>query len=541
MFRSDLPDVATGGATLVDIMRDACEHHADRVAVIDDGSGRTLTYAQLGRSMDRLAAWLSDHDVGRGDVVAVWAPNSSGWAQAALGAMAAGSVVSGVSPLASDDEVVRHLVDCEARVLVTVGAFVERALTMLSATNVEQVVVLDPGPTPDGATSMDDILSGTGASVDLDVVGDDDLAILPYSSGTTGMPKGVELTHGSLVSVLRQNTAVIGPTTDDVVLAIAPFPHIMGMVMTMLLPLSAGATVLAMPRYDGDTFGNSVCEHRVTVFVAAPPMAPLFVIHPQLAPANLPGVRIIAFGGAPLPADHEEAIAARYPGVVVGQGWGMTELSVGATTPRADGRSRPGSVGRLLPNTELRVVDQVTGTNLGTDQVGELWIRGPQVMRGYRNRPEETANILTADGWIRTGDLGSIDRDGFVSIIDRIKDLIKVKGYQVAPAELEAVLIEHPHVHDAAVIRGERNGHEVPIGFVVAAADLDLDTLRSWFAERVSPYKSLHEVHRLEALPRNMSGKLLRRQLETIAPEPGGCGSKSKRVARLGNPVRVQA
>jgi acyl-CoA synthetase (AMP-forming)/AMP-acid ligase II len=520
MFRSDLPDVATGGATLVDVTRDACERHGDRVAVIDDGSGHALTYAQLGRSMDRFAAWLSDSGAGRGDVVAIWAPNSSGWAQAALGAMAAGCAVSGVSPLATDDEVVRHLLDCEARVLVTVAAFAERALAARSWTNVEHIVVLDRGPAPEGATSMDVILCGSGASVDLAVVGEHDLALLPYSSGTTGMPKGVELTHGSLVSVLRQNTAVIAPTPDDVVLAIAPFPHIMGMVMTMLLPLSAGATVLAMPRYDADTFGNSVAEHGVTVFVAAPPMAPLFVVHPLLDPTHLPGVRIIAFGGAPLPADHEEAIAVRYPGAVVGQGWGMTELSVGATTPRPDGRSRPGSVGRLLPNTQLRVVDPDTGADLHTDQIGELWVRGPQVMRGYRNRPEETTGILTADGWIRTGDLGSIDSDGFVTIIDRMKDLIKVKGYQVAPAELEAVLVQHPQVQDAAVIRGERNGHEVPIGFVVAAADLDLDALRSWFAERVSPYKALHEIHRLDGLPRNMSGKLLRRQLDTIAHEP---------------------
>lgn len=422
------------------------------------------------------------------------------------------TVTYGVSPVATDDEATRQLVDCGAKVLFAFAPFAERALALRGVTQVQHVVALGSAPPAAGAVPLDDVVASTSASVDLDLVREDDLALLQYSSGTTGMPKEVELTHGSLVSVLRQNAGVTEINVDDVVLAIAPFPHIVGMVMTMLLPISAGATVLAMPRYDGETFGSSVVQHRVSVFVAAPPMAPLFVIHPLLDPANVP-VRVVAFGGAPLPADHEAAIAARYPGVVVGQGWGMTELSVGATTPRNDGRSRPGSVGRLLPNTELRVVDPDTGADLGVDEVGELWVRGPQVMRGYLNRPDETAAILTADGWIRTGDLGYIDADGFVFIVDRIKDLIKVKGYQVAPAELEAVLVGHPQVSDAAVVRGERDGREVPIAFVVANAGLDLEELRSWFAEQVSPYKALHEVHRLDALPRNMSGKLLRRQL----------------------------
>lgn len=521
MFRSDLPDIATGGATLVDVVRTACERHADRVAIIDDASSTTTTYAQLGRAMDRFAAWLADDGYGRGDVVAIWAPNSSAWAAAALGAMTAGCVVTGVGPLATDDELLRQLVDCDAKVLVAFTPFADRAQSMRGRTAVERVVAFGPGPTPDGVTTMDDVMSGSGASVDLDLVREDDVALLPYSSGTTGMPKGVELTHGSLVSVLRQNTAVIEPTTDDVFLAIAPFPHIMGVVVTLLLPLSAGAAVLAMSRYDGDTFADSCVRHGVTFFIAAPPMAPLFVIHPQLDPANLPGIRSITFGGAPLPADHEEAIAARYPGAVVGQGWGMTELSVGATTPRFDGRRRPGSVGRLLPNTELRVVDPDTGGDLGVDQIGELWVRGPQVMRGYRNRPDETAAILTDDGWIRTGDLGSIDADGFVFVVDRIKDLIKVKGYQVAPAELEAVLVSHPQVQDAAVVRAERDGREVPIAFVVANSDVDVEELRSWFAGRVAPYKALHEVRRIDALPRNPSGKLLRRQLQETTTAVG--------------------
>jgi acyl-CoA synthetase (AMP-forming)/AMP-acid ligase II len=225
-------------------------------------------------------------------------------------------------------------------------------------------------------------------------------------------------------------------------------------------------------------------------------------------------VELIVSGGAPLGADLQRAVAARVPGAAVRQGWGLTETSIGVTLPDRRRRAVPGSVGRLMPNTELRVVDPRTGRDLGAGEPGELWARGPQVMAGYLGRPDATAEILDADGWLHTGDLGHVDRDGNVFVVDRLKELIKVSAYQVAPAELEALLACHPAVADAAVIPRPDDTHgEVPVALVVPSGELDTDELIAWVAERVAPHKRVRAVRLVDAIPRTPSGKLLRRVL----------------------------
>ncbi|HEX8929733.1 MAG TPA: AMP-binding protein, partial [Actinomycetota bacterium] len=208
------------------------------------------------------------------------------------------------------------------------------------------------------------------------------------------------------------------------------------------------------------------------------------------------------------------AVADRFPGVVVGQGWGLTETAVGATMPDRDLGTVPGSVGRVMPGTELRVADPETGHDLGAGERGELLVRGPQVMAGYLRRPEATAATIDADGWLRTGDLGFVDTDGNVFVADRLKELIKVSAYQVAPAELEALLLTHPAVTDAAVIGRPDAAHgEVPVAVVVCRVPVDEAELLAFVAERVTPYKRLRAVRFAESLPRTPSGKLLRRAL----------------------------
>ena len=223
---------------------------------------------------------------------------------------------------------------------------------------------------------------------------------------------------------------------------------------------------------------------------------------------------MIVSGGAPLGADLQLAVAERFPSAAVGQGWGMTETTVGATMPDRDFGTEPGSVGRVMPNTELRVVEPWTGRDLAAGERGELWVRGPQVMAGYLNRPEATAGIIDAGGWLRTGDLGYVDGDGNVFVVDRLKELIKVSAYQVAPAELEAILVTHPQVADAAVIpRPDASHGEIPIAVVVRRGELDGDELMGWVAGRVAPHKRIREVRFVEAVPRTPSGKILRRVL----------------------------
>lgn len=511
IFSSDLPDVLVGGTNLAAVVVDACREHGPRLAVIDDTTGMRLTYGELAHHIDRIGAWFTDHGYRRGDTVAIWAPNLAPWVTASIGAMAAGCTVTGVSPLATDSEIAQHLTAAKARALVVFAPFAPRALALAAGDVVDDVIVL--GDPVQGTIGFGELIGWRGASPDVDAVDETSIAMLPFSSGTTGAPKGVQLTHRSLVTVLRQLTPTVGPTRDDVVLALPPFVHIMGSVLTMLLPLSAGATVVTTAKFDPERFIPSITEHGITVIVAPPPLASLLAHHPAAGPGPLATVRLIAFGGAPLSAEAEQAVADRHPQALVGQGWGMTELAVGATTCRVDSPTRHGAAGKLLPHTELRVVDTDTCADLDIDQVGELLVRGPQVMVGYLDHDDATAATVDRDGWVRTGDLGRIDADGWVWVVDRIKDLIKVKGYQVAPAELEAVLVRHPAVRDAAVIRHTVDGGERPIALVVAAAAVDTDALRTWFAEEVAPYKRIDDIRIVDELPRNPSGKLLRRQL----------------------------
>jgi acyl-CoA synthetase (AMP-forming)/AMP-acid ligase II len=342
------------------------------------------------------------------------------------------------------------------------------------------------------------------------------VGLLPYSSGTTGLPKGVLLTHADLVTSVRQVGRGLRVGERDTLLAVPPFSHIMGFLVTLAVPLCAGATVVTVPRFDPGRSLELLERHRVTVLVGAPPMLRVLTGRPPAAAADLSALELVVCGGAPLGAAAQRALAARLPGATVGQAWGLTETTVGLSMPDRDAGSVPGTVGRVMPNTELRVVDPASGRDLGVGQPGELVARGPQVMAGYLGRPEATAAMLDRDGWLRTGDLGLVDGDGNVVIVDRLKELIKVSGYQVAPAELEALLATHPAVADAGVTRrDDPDAGEVPVAVVVLrpGAAAEAADLLAWVAERVAPPKRIRAVRFADSIPRTPSGKLLRRAL----------------------------
>jgi len=517
MFTSDLPSVTVGGTTVPAAILDSCQQHRGRLALLDDSTGQQLTFDELAHQIDRVGAALSDRALGRGDTIAIWAPNQPAWMTAALGAMAAGCTVTGIGPVAADPEVERQLSMTGAKMMFTAPALADRAVALAAVTTVEEVVIL--GEAVPGTTPFDELLASTGASPDLASVGDDEIAVLPLSSGTTGLPKRVELTHGGLVTMCRQTTAALPVGPADAVLALPSFTHVMGLVLTGLWPLSAGATVVTMPGFDPDRLLPAITERRLTVVAVPPMLAGLFAGHPAATPDALATVRLLGFGGAPTPPDRVRAVATRFPDIAVGQGYGMTELTCMAAASRFDDPGPAGSVGRLLPNTELRVVDPETGRDLPAGETGELLLRGPQVMAGYRDQPEETAATVDADRWLHTGDLGLIDQNGYLFVVDRIKELIKVKGYQVAPAELEAVLLAHPDVTDAAVTAVEADGDQRPVAFIVSASDPDPDAIGEWVAERVAPYKRLERVIVRQSLPRNGNGKILRRQLAATATQ----------------------
>jgi acyl-CoA synthetase (AMP-forming)/AMP-acid ligase II len=489
VWTSDYQAVEVGGTTLPRMVA-----AGDGPALVEGPTGQTVTYDLLASRVERVAAGLAATGFGPGDVLALWAPNLPPWAGVALGAMATGGTVTGANPAYTERELAGQLTDSGASVLVTVPALVPAARAAAAAAGVGEVVVIGQA---DGATPIAALLAGDAPAPDPALDPGTAVALLPYSSGTTGLPKGVMLTHANLVTTLRQINRGLRLDRRDAVLAVAPFFHVMGFTATLALPLVSGATVVTMPRFDLEGFLILVQRHRVTVLVVPPPVMAALAGHPLVDAYDLSSVELIVSGGA-----------------AVGQGWGLTETSIGVTMPDRRAGTVPGSVGRVMPNTELRVVDPATGRDLGAGEPGELWARGPQVMAGYLGRPDATADTVDADGWLHTGDLGLVDEDGNVFVVDRLKELIKVSAYQVAPAELEALLAGHPAVADAAVIpRPDATHGEVPVALVVPRGEVDPDELVAWVAERVAPHKRVRAVRLVDAIPRTPSGKLLRRLL----------------------------
>jgi acyl-CoA synthetase (AMP-forming)/AMP-acid ligase II len=444
-----------------------------RGTLVDGESGDTVP---LAARVQHVAGVLAARGFAPGDVLALWAPNIPPWAGVAFGAMAAGGAVTGIHPTATDREVAAQLESSGASVLVTVEAFADRAPgALVIGPELLALPTADVPPPPDPDT----------------------LAFLPFSSGTTGLPKGVMLTHRNLVAAIGQVELALDLTERDVVLAVPPFCHVMGFVVTLAAPLAAGATVVTLPRWDE----AAIDRYGVTVLAVAPPLMAALAASPH----DHPTLELIVSGGAPLGAPLQRAVAARFPHAAVGQGYGMTETSVAISGPDRRRPTPPGSVGRPMAGTEVKLVD------------GELWVRGPQVMAGYLNAP---ADELRADGWLRTGDLARIDAEGNLFIVDRIKDLIKVNALPVAPAELEALLLTHPLVADAAVTgRPDPRTGEAPVAFVVPHAGLDPDALMAWTAERLAPHKRLAAVTVVESIPRTPAGKIMRRAL-AAPPQP---------------------
>ena len=505
--------------------------HADVPAFVDGATGATLTHRELYEQVPRIAAALAQRGIGRGDVVALYAPNSPAWAAVFHGVLRANATVTSVHALYTAGELAAQLADSRARMIVTTAALLERAGSAAKEVGLDgdAVVVLDGA---DDHAGIDDLLACTDAPP-APAVGPDDLAVLPYSSGTSGRPKGVMLTHRNLVANLRQIAAYSQVEPGTRVVAVLPFFHIYGMTSILNQGIDRRATVVTLPRFELAEFLRVIAEYRVQRVLAVPPILVALAKHPVVDSYDLSSVELVFSGAAPLDAGICATLARRV-GCRVAQGYGMTEMSPASHFIPDDWLEFDvGSVGPLVPNMEAMVVDPATGVELPPGERGELWCRGPNVMAGYLDAPEATAATLDADGWLHTGDLVTVDADGVFTVVDRLKELIKYKGWSVAPAELEAVLLAHDRIADAAVI-GVRDaeGEEVPKAFVVPrpGADLTAAEVTAFVAGRVAPYKKVRVVEFVDAIPRSAAGKILRRQLRareaaaTPAPGPAGTG-----------------
>ena len=503
VWKSAYEPIEATDATLHGTIAATARAVGDHVALIDGPSGTATAYCELAARIDRAAVRLAARGLRPGEVLALWAPNSPDWVITALGAMAAGATVTGVSPVAVQRELAGQLMDSEAAVLAVAPELMAVARDIAPAAGVRETVALgDVEAEGDGGAPAAGVDPATA------------VALLPYSSGTTGLPKGVMLTHKNLVVGVAQACAGLKLGKRDTVVAVAPFAHVMGFVITLSSALTSCATVVTVPHFAFEPYLELVERHRATVLIAAPPVLAGLAFHPAVDAADVSSVELVVSGGAPIPAEIVRAVGERLPDAVVRLGYGLTETTATVTSPDRDLAVAPDSVGRAMPNTELRVVDPESGADLGPGEPGELLVRGPQTMAGYLRRPDATAAMIDADGWLRTGDLVVIDEEGQLFVVDRLKELIKVNASQVAPAELEAVLATHPLVVDAAVIgRPDPATGEAPVAVVVTREPLDARDLRAWVAARVAPYKRIRAVRFVDAIPRTPAGKILRREL----------------------------
>ena len=510
LYTSPLPAVDIPVAPVTEFVLRRVNDHPEKPALIDGTTGRTYSFAELSDVIHRLAGGLVARGFAPGDTLALMAPNLPEYAIIFHAVAVAGGVVTTVNPTYGADEVAFQLRDAGATELVTVGMFAEVAKEAITGTEISEVITIDGVA---GTTALDSIFGDPIQQSPVNPV--DDVVVLPYSSGTTGLPKGVMLTHHNLVANICQcDHAIVYQPDGEVALAFLPFFHIYGMQILMNGLLANGVTVVTLPRFDLDQALSLVQEHRITRFFAVPPVVLALAKHPAVDSYDLSSLVQVFSGAAPLGAEIAMEAEKRI-GCEVVQGYGMTELSpVSHTTP--PGMFKAGSSGVTVSNTESRIVDPDTGEDQPFGERGELWVRGPQVMKGYLNNPEATAATLDSDGWLHTGDVAIIDDDHHMTIVDRVKELIKYNGFQVPPAELEALLITHPEVNDVAVIGiPDESAGELPKAFIVRSpgSEVTAEDLQAFVAEHVASYKHIRLVEFIDEIPKSASGKILRRLL----------------------------
>ncbi|HEU5160188.1 MAG TPA: AMP-binding protein [Streptosporangiaceae bacterium] len=514
IFTGPRPPVDVPGTSFTSFVLRAAERYAGETAAVDVAGGHEQTYGELVSAVRRAAGGLRAHGFRKGDVLAMLAPNLPEYPIAFHAAATAGGAVMMLNPLDTTDDLATHLNDAGARFLLTVPSEAGKAKELTARTKVEEVFVFGAA---DGLTPFSSLLDGAGAGAMAEVPVDpaEDVVAILHSSGSTGHPKGVLLTHRNMVANVLQTSLVAPLAEGEKVLAVPPFHHAFGLIMVMNASLLQGATLVTMPRFDPEAYLKAIQDHRITRLYVVPTIAVLLAKSPLVDKYDLSSVRSIVSGGAALDPEIARLCRERI-GCQIGQGYGLTEALV--SFMQLDNPVSPASVGHNTPNIECKIIDVRTGEELGPNQDGEILIRGPHVMKGYLNAEEATRKVIEPDGFLHTGDLGHVSDDGELFIVDRIKELIKYKGQQVSPVELEAVLLLHPKVADAAVVGvPDEEASEVPKGFVVAKEPATAEELMAFVAERVAPYKKIRRIEFIDEIPRTPVGKIERRSLKERA------------------------
>ncbi|MDQ3878224.1 MAG: long-chain fatty acid--CoA ligase [Actinomycetota bacterium] len=487
---------------LAALLRSAAESAGAKPALVSSSS--TIDFATFDREADRVAAWLASSGVGPGDRVALAMGNVPHFAFAYFGSLRAGAVVVPINVLLTVDEVRRVLEDSGASVVIAAPGPGDAAIQSASELGVSTLTT----------DRWDELGDPTPVAIDRD---DDDLAVLAYTSGTTGDPKGAMLTHGNLLANLQQQQEIAQEhvSSADVLLLALPLFHIFGLNVTLGQLVLNGATGVLVERFDPIAALKTIQEQRVTIVFGAPTMYLAWLDTPGAEQYDLSSVRWAVSGAAPLPADTISRFKSVF-GVDIFEGYGLTETAPTVTTNRVARKPRPGSIGKPVPGIDVRLVDE-DGNDVELGDPGEIVVRGPNVFKGYWNREEETARAFR-DGWFRTGDVAVSDEDGYLYIVDRKRDLIIVSGFNVFPNEVESALLENPDIAEAAVVGAPHpyTGETVK-AFVQlnAGADTTERELMADVQSRLARFKAPTSIEIVDELPHVVTGKVLRRALRT--------------------------
>ncbi|CAI9109796.1 OLC1v1009698C1 [Oldenlandia corymbosa var. corymbosa] len=523
IFRSRYPRVQVpNDLTLPEFVLQNAELYADKVAFVDAASGKGKTYGEVTRDVRRFSKALRSIGLRRGRVVVVVLPNVTEYGIVALGIMAAGGVFSGANPASHTSEIKKQIDTAEAKLIVT------DASTYKKVKDLGLPVIVVGEEQVEGTIHWDQLLEAADRAntndID-DVVQQTDLCALPFSSGTTGLSKGVMLTHRNIVANLSSSLFSVGPELigQVTILGLIPFFHIYGLTGICCATMRNKGKVVVMPKYELRAFMDALITHEINFAPIVPPIILGLVKNPIVDEFDLTKLKLtsVMTAAAPLAPEILNEFERKFPGIVVQEAYGMTEhscITISHGDPRkGHGIAKRNSVGFILPNLEVKFVDPDTGKSLPKNTPGEICVRSECVMKGYYKNEYETALTIDKDGWLHTGDVGYIDDDGDVFVVDRIKELIKFKGFQVAPAELEGVLLTHPSVQDAAVVGlPDEEAGEIPAAWVVMnpGSKENEEDIISYVASNVAHYKKLRRVQFVDAIPKSHSGKIMRRLIK---------------------------
>lgn len=487
------------------------DHDPDATALIS--RGRPTTYGDLYEQIERLRGGLASIGVGDGDRVAVLCSNSRHFVVTYFAALGLGAVVVPLNPLSPARALEAEISSVSAKVVVIekVSTATWNNVERSKVPSVASVISCDPSSAPQGAIPIGELFAA--APVDIVDVDPDHLATLIFTSGTGGKPRAAMLTHANLAANIEQ-TRTTGDAIDrdDVVYTVLPLFHIFGLNVAMTMGLVAGATVVLVQRFDPTTAIDTIADRGVTVLPGSPSMWSAFASFDQLEGSEFATVRLALSGASRLPIATAQLMRDRF-GVDLHEGYGLTEASP-TVTSSVGSPVRFGSVGRVIDGVDVRLVND--DGDIPAGDVGEIWVRGPNVFAGYFRDVDATDAVMADDGWLRTGDMATVDDDGYVWLVDRAKDLVIVSGFNVFPAEVEDVLHDHPDVSEAGVV-GVAHPHtgEAVKAFVVAVegSDIDEESLIEFCLDHLARYKCPNKIIFVDELPRNVSGKLMRRQL----------------------------